>query len=153
MRIRKLTLAVCALLLGACSPAVGPGEIPPVTPKLPNALKVGDCLVGTEMAASFDVIPVTSCKNPHDGEVVHIFNATGETFDSEAMSTTADQVCGDAVVAYIGPNWENLTIDGLDLRWFKPSKTQWDLGQRQIVCFASAKSGQPDLTVSLKGKG
>ena len=116
-------------------------------------LRVGDCVVSAEMEESFSEVPVVPCNEPHDSEIVYLFDMPGTDFDDTAIEAAAKETCPEAMVDYAGPNWESISSKGLSVSFFSPTAESWKNGDHEVDCIAYTKSGDNELTYSLKDKG
>ena len=113
----------CAAVLAGCS-----GE------QSVQALQVGDCFDDTtELVELGEVrrVPPVPCEEPHDNEVFHVADYSGDTYSAAQIGDFAADVCFAAFEPYVGRSYESSV---LDIRWLEPSEESWDQGDREIVC-------------------
>ena len=117
------------------------------------SLRVGDCLISSELEDSFSEVPAVPCNEPHDSEIIYVFDMPGEIYNEEEISDAADDACLAEVANYIGPDWESLTSEGLEVSYFSPGRESWSNGDREVDCIIYTISGENELTSSVKGMG
>lgn len=117
-------------------------------------LRVGDCF-DDEAGAGEEVLEISEvaaqpCTEPHDNEVFHSFQLTGDALPSE--DEIFEQVglqCGDAFDAFVGKLWEESEFDLFPI-W--PSEASWRTGDRTVTCVLFARD-LSKLTGSAAGTG
>jgi hypothetical protein len=119
-----------------------------------HTLVVGECFNNTvSILASEDAVvdvPRENCTLDHDNEVIASIQLDATTFpgdDTLTLRGTAD--CLDEFEKFIGvPLAEAGT---LMFAFFAPSAASWELGDREILCYAYDSAAQ--TAYSLEGKG
>jgi hypothetical protein len=129
------------------SPTEGPTEVSAFD------LKVGYCFIIDDIPDTFQYVTILPCSTPHDSEVIYLFDMPDGTYDEDAIDAAADEKCLAAMDSYVGPNWRNVTSEGLWYSSFTPSSGTWSQGDREIVCIAMTNSGDNELTSSVQGMG
>lgn len=100
------------------------------------SLDVGACFDDPE---AFDLVDssdveVVDCDVPHDNEVFANQDLTGDEYPgTEAVANRADQVCLDDFDTYIGQSYDASIYE---FSWFVPSEESWEVGDREVICFA-----------------
>ena len=164
MNMRNLVAAVAALcLLGVTSgcsllgfggsPRDPDGEVTASQNVDAFSLRVGDCIISSELDENFSEVPVVPCTQPHDAEIYYLFDMPGDTFDEEAATEAAREVCPEMIEEYVGPNWAYIASEGLGAAWFLPTDDTWKRGDREVDCVAYTVSGENELTSSVKDMG
>ncbi|MDR2974274.1 MAG: septum formation family protein [Propionibacteriaceae bacterium] len=116
-------------------------------------LQVGDCLLSADLAEEFSEVPAVPCDQPHDTEVMRLFDVSEPTFDDVAIAEAADEQCASAIESYVGPNWVTILAEDLTYGYLAPTQESWSSGDREIVCLAQTVSGASSLTSTVKGTG
>ncbi len=116
-----------------------------------SALHVGDCLVVAGLADQFREIPAVPCGEPHDAEVIYIFDMPEGRFNQAAIEAAATDACRQAMNDYVGPTWDTVMDGDLQAHWFVPSDQSWRTGDREVNCLVATMSGDPTITGSAKG--
>ena len=100
-----------------------------------NDIQVGDCLaevLGTGPVTSVEVVP---CTEGHHGEAFATFTLPKTDYPGEAAVTSAaEDGCSDRVPG----NLDETVAKDLDLYFLYPKKSNWALGDRDVLCIASA---------------
>ena len=155
MKTRHLALGlatVCLLgTLSACSAISSLGNKPGTVDAF--SLKVGDCIISSELKDNFTEVPKVACTEAHDSEVILIFDIADKTFDQTSIDTQAKDKCEPALASYVGPNYATVGTQGLDWNYFSPTSDSFAKGDREIDCIAMTISGDSELTSSVKGLG
>lgn len=102
----------------------------------PQDMQVGDCYDDPENLEDGPVeineVAAVPCDEPHDNEVFHTFDLTGDTLPSEnELFAFVDQECVAAFETYTGQSY--LDSD-LDLFPLSPTDAGFDDGDRKVVC-------------------
>ncbi|MDR0849822.1 MAG: septum formation family protein [Propionibacteriaceae bacterium] len=142
-----LLLSSCSLLSGLGGSDRPTGEVSQSQQVDAFSLKVGDCLISTDLGDSFSEVPLVPCSQAHDVEIIKIFDMADGAYSQDAIDEAAYQ-CEAAIAEYVGPDWEST---GLDWNRFSPTEGSWGKGDREIDCIAYTLSGELDLTASVKG--
>jgi hypothetical protein len=161
--MKKLLVSLTALCvlgaLGGCS-LFGPAATRDADDEITSGgdvnafeLRVGDCLITAQLEDQVGSVPAVPCTQPHDAEVFYLFDVAGEDFDEDVISEAGYAECERVVAEYVGPNWEDVSSEGLEVYFMYPTTTTWDRGDREIVCLAATTSTLNELTSSLKGLG
>ncbi|MDR0488767.1 MAG: septum formation family protein [Propionibacteriaceae bacterium] len=164
MKIRKLLAGVAALcllgvtsgcsLLGLTQSRDPNAEVTASTNVDAFSLRLGDCiLTETLMQEEVGSVPVVPCSEPHDAEVIYIFDVNFEDFDAYALEEAAEEECYRAVEEYVGPNWESVSSGGLEVNYLTPTEGSWSNGDREIDCIAYSLGEELEFTSSMKGAG
>ena len=114
----------------------------------------GDCfddasveIIGDGLAAQ---VTTTSCDQPHDNEVVVVYEFPDTEFTSDEMVwEQMDQVCTDAWPDYVGIAYAD---SGLWFYYYAPTAAEWNAGNRIGVCVAYDGNLDP-ITGSVFGSG
>ena len=116
------------------------------------SLKVGDCGdVASFGGSSVSEVKLVACTEPHNGEVIYLFDMPDGAFDEDAIWDAVKDQCIKAMDSYVGPNWDEV---GLEPGGLFPSEGSWNnMHDREIVCYAQTQSGQNELTDTVKGLG
>ena len=173
MKIRNVIASVGAVclvgLLGACSSNSSSGTTTTNTPTpsvtasstaSPGAtaaalsLQLGDCLnlADVSQGSGTGAVPTVACDQPHDSEVVGIFNLTDATFDATTVQSEAQTQCNQAMTSYVGPDYATAT-PALAVEFLSPTVDTWNAGNREVDCLATTQDGTPSLTSSVQGIG
>lgn len=111
------------------------------------AFEVGDCFNDPEGAdlesdegAELTSVGAVPCNEPHDNEVVHLFEVDDDDFPGEeALTARAQEACVGPFADYVGIAFEE---SELELFPFVPTKESWEQGDREIVCAVYLPEGQ-----------
>lgn len=96
------------------------------------ALRVGDCLLDAGSATEVTDTPTVPCGEPHDYEVFHSADLSGDEFPgAEAVGAEADQICYDAFTPFVGTAYEESV---LEFDYYLPTEGSWEAGDREILC-------------------
>jgi hypothetical protein len=166
MNLRKLLVvgaAVCAVgvmsscsLLGSHTPVERDpsGQVTASGNADAFDLHVGDCMISADLQSTFSEVPATPCTDPHDSEVIYIFDMQDGVYDDNAITQAAEDQCKQAMISYVGPNYADVATGELDYTYFTPTQDGWNKqGDREIDCLAYTVSGKNELTSSVKGLG
>lgn len=106
---------------------------------------VGQCMDFPEDAVEPTEVP---CSEPHTGEIVGVHDMTDPSFPGDdAAYAAAEEFCLQAFADYVGIDFMD---SELDMMYLYPTETSWDVGDRQIACWAEPIDGTP-LTESVAG--
>ncbi len=106
---------------------------------------VGQCMDFPEDAVAPTEVP---CGEPHTGEIVGVHDMTDARFPGDdAAYAAAEEFCLQAFADYVGIDFMD---SELDMLYLYPTETSWDVGDRQIACWAEPIDGTP-LTESVAG--
>jgi hypothetical protein len=122
---------------GSSSGAGSPGSLPeprvngsPAQVALAD-LRLGDCVRDVTEGVSVTTLFVVSCGDPHEGEVVGLFDLpSGGYPGADAVDKQAGDGCADRLDAY-APGKKNL-----DVFYFSPLEEDWSAGDRSVICMA-----------------
>jgi len=136
-RIGLVGLVLGVLLLAACGGTI-------------LTLDVGTCFNDPESFAEVDDVPIVDCGEPHDNEVIANQDLTGSDFPGqEQVDNRASQICFDSFSAYVGISYEESIYE---IGWLAPSDESWDVGDREVICFAYDLNFEK-ITGSINGIG
>ncbi|MEN8237699.1 MAG: septum formation family protein [Actinomycetota bacterium] len=138
-RMGLVALVGTVLALSACSAQV-------------LTLDIGTCFDDPAVAGdvAVDDVPIVDCDTPHDNEVFANEDLTGDQFPGvEELSNRADLVCLGAFDAYVGEPYETSIYE---ISWLAPSPETWDVGDREVICFAFDMNLEK-ITGSINGIG
>jgi len=163
--IASAALAAAAVVLlsgcGLIEAAITGYELPPVRDADSQEIveggqthvlnvRIGDCLGGITNDDVIDQIDVVPCDEPHEFEVMHEFDLTGDAYpEVEAMDEITIEECDAAFAEFVGIAWEDSVLD-----WYSvaPTETSWnEVGDRVVQCFVFDPAGQ--VTGSLADAG
>lgn len=157
-RGRHPSIVLAALLtvvaLTGCSQL--PGIVEQILPERTSAhiLVVGECFnntltILTTQDALVDV-PRENCTLGHDNEVIASIQVDGAIFPGDdALIMQGFKSCLPEFEEFIGVGFEDAGT--LEYDFFVPSATSWELGDREILCFAFDSAAQTAYT--LEGQG
>lgn len=99
------------------------------------ALRAGDCIVGDIGAGQVTKVTKVDCEEEHQFEVYReaLIEPSITTFDEEAISAYAEEVCRTSLEAYIPPDDER----GLKFKFLQPTEDSWNQPEdpdRVITC-------------------
>ena len=99
------------------------------------ALRAGDCIVGDIGAGQVTKVTKVDCEMEHQFEVYReaLIDSSITTFDEEAISSFAEEVCRTTLEAYIPADDER----GLKFKFLQPTEDSWnqsDEPDRVITC-------------------
>ena len=117
------------------------------------SMYIGDCLISSDLDDQFSEVPAVPCTEPHDSEVIYIFDMPDGAYDEDAIGAAGDDQCSQEIVSYVGPNYDTVTSEGLDWTYFSPTSESWASGDREVDCLAYTLSYENELTSSVKGLG
>jgi hypothetical protein len=117
-------------------------------------LRVGDCF-DDEAAEGEEVLEISEvaarpCGEPHDNEVFHTFDLTGDTVpsDDEVYAQVGEE-CIPAFDTFVGAVYEDSELDLFPI-W--PTAAAWDQGDRAVTCALYDADGSK-LVGSAQGTG
>jgi hypothetical protein len=139
-RLVRLPLGIAAgvaLLLGlaACSdPEVATAE-------------TGDC-IETLSAGSISELPTVDCDEPHDAQVIGVFDHEGDDFPGDAeIATTAGERCEEFFEEFVGAPFTETSLSPSSVN---PTQQTWDeADDRETICLATLDDGS-QLTESIE---
>jgi len=117
------------------------------------SMYIGDCLISANLDDQFSEVPAVPCTEPHDSEVIYIFDMPDGDYNEDAIEAAGDDQCAQEIVTYVGPNYDTVSSEGLDWSYFTPTSESWDQGDREVDCIAYTASSENELTSSVKGLG
>ena len=113
-----------------------------------TALKVGDCVNNLKDSTDVLSLPGVPCTQPHEGEVFAVFDLpAGDYPGQDAVDKQVSEQCNTRLSAY-SPSAADDPAVGLFSVY--PLRQNWERGDREVVCIATATSGT--TTGSIKGK-
>ena len=168
MTSRTIAAVITALTLAAC---VGGGEgtettttAPAVETSAPTqaqetapagaeevnvfALEVGDCLTDYRATEGVVSVPTVPCSEPHSGEiyaVVPLPEGDGNYPGVEAISAQAEEKCIAEFEGFVGLSYEESV---LEFSYLAPEETEWDAGDREVLCTIHDPAGQTTGTLA-----
>jgi hypothetical protein len=112
----------------------------------PDQLRAGDCIdPAPAESATFEDLPVVSCRQPHDEEIIASRDlGAGPWPGDAAIDARSGEVCSTEFARYIG-----IPVDQsrYDLSWYTPDKETWQGGDHTILCTASDAHGKTTGTL------
>ena len=120
-------------------------------PKATHDLVVGDCFDEPAIAGEISEVPHHPCFQAHTAEVFAIVSYTGGQSGTYPTDAEFDAYAG----AQCGPVFDTYTGGGggaaatVDLGYLIPTASGWSLGDRRMVCYLVAPTGQ-SLSQSLR---
>ena len=116
-----LLVFVVGVVAAACTPSV-------------LTLSIGTCFDDPDSFEEVEDIPIIDCDSPHDNEVFANVDMTGSDYPGfEAVNNRAFQICEDNFAGYLGISYDESIYD---IAWFNPTADTWDIGDREVICFA-----------------
>ncbi len=116
-----LFVFVVGLVAAACSPSI-------------LALSIGTCFDDPDSFEVVEDVPMIDCDSPHDNEVFANVDVTGDDYPGEeAVDNRAFQMCEDKFSSYLGISYAESIYD---IGWLNPTAETWDIGDREVICFA-----------------
>jgi hypothetical protein len=148
------SLLVASVALTGCS------QLAPIVEQIlpersgAHTLLVGECFNDTvTMPTAPDAVvdvPRQNCTLHHDNEVIASIQLDGTKFPGdETASARGQEACLPEFETFIGIAFDQAGTFGYD--YFVPTAASWELGDREILCFAF-NSAAP-TAYSLRGKG
>lgn len=108
-------------------------------------LEIEDC-VNNLSAGTVSRLPRVPCSEPHDGEVVAIFDLSGSSFPGESkVQSDARDRCFKELDEYSPSTKEDDTIR---MFYLHPTQASWERGDREVTCVAKFPAKH---TGSIKG--
>ena len=104
-----------------------------------TALRVGDCINNLRDSNNVQSLPGVPCSQPHEGEVFAVFDLPAGAYPGGAA--VEDQVtkeCNDRITSYSPGSAQDPDVGLFSVY---PLEQNWNSGDRQVVCIATAKSG------------
>ena len=156
-----LAAATAACLLGMMAGCTGGGDASRDTDAQITSggnlsafsMYIGDCLISANLDDQFSEVPAVPCTEPHDSEVMYIFDMPDGDYDEDAIEAAGDDQCAQEIAEYVGPNYDTVSSEGLEWSYFTPTSESWDNGDREVDCIAFTVSSENELTSSVKGLG
>ena len=103
-------------------------------------LPVGACFDDPDDFAAVTDVPIVSCDQAHDNEVVGMNDIARPSFPGgSAVNQLATEICVAEFESYVGVSYAD---SPLDVGWFGPTEESWDAGDREVICFTFDPSGQ-----------
>jgi hypothetical protein len=113
-----------------------------------TALQVGDCVNDLKNSTNVLSLPGVPCTQPHEGEVFAVFDLpAGDYPGTAAVDEQVTKECTDRIEAYSPSAARD---PGVGLFSVYPLEQNWNRGDRQVVCIATAATGT--TTGSIKGR-
>jgi hypothetical protein len=92
---------------------------------------VGDCFNEDGGGEDVSDVPAVPCVEPHDNEVFHLFDLTGDVFPVD-IDEQADAGCMAQFAAFVGIEYDASTE--IDFFTISPSADTWSEGDREVIC-------------------
>jgi hypothetical protein len=157
---RAARLSWAAPLLVASVALTGCSQLAPIVEQIlpersgAHTLLVGECFNDTvTMPTAPDAVvdvPRQNCTLDHDNEVIASVQLDGESFPGdEAVAVRGQEACQPEFEAFIGVGFDQAGTLGYD--FFVPTVASWELGDREILCFAFNSAGP--TAYSLRDRG
>ena len=125
MYCRRLASAASVVILALATAGCASGVL---------ELQVGTCFDQPQDLAAVTDVPVVNCDDPHDNEVIGFVEVARSSFPgAEVIGDLAFVRCVLALEAYAGVDYAD---SPLDVGWIGPTEESWDIGDREIICFA-----------------
>jgi Septum formation len=103
-----------------------------------TSVQVGDCLKNLEENPTIGTLPGVPCSEPHEGEVVGLFDLPmGDYPDQASMERQANTRCSELLQAYSASAFDDRSVG---LFYLYPLKAAWP-DDREVVCVAAAIDG------------
>ncbi len=97
-------------------------------------LEVGTCFDDPDSYESVSDVPIVDCDQPHDNEVFANEDLTGSEYPgSDQVKNRADAICLEKFASYVGIAYEDSIYD---IGSLFPTDQTWDVGDREVICFA-----------------
>ena len=119
------------------------------------SLQVGTCFndedgdIDSGSGEEITDVPIRECNKPHDYEVYHLFELTGDSLPSaEEFDRQIEENCIPAFEEYVGKSYDESIYA---MSTLSPSLDTWKTGDHEVVCFLYNDRGE-QLTESIKGK-
>lgn len=117
-----------------------------------SGVRIGDCFddgeISDEDVVEVGAVAAKPCGEPHDNEVFHRFELSGDTLPSDdAIMQQAGEVCIEVFDTFVGTVYEESELDFFPM-W--PGQAAWDAGDRTVTCSIYALDGSK-LTGSAQG--
>jgi hypothetical protein len=113
------------------------------------SLQLGDCLDAA--TTEVDSVPVVPCAEPHESEVVALFDLPeGDYPGAEAVIEAAETGCtGERFTSYVGIEYPQSQYL---ISYLVPTEQTWDaIDDREIVCLVTGPDAEP-LVGSVEGR-
>ncbi len=126
------------------------GSVPSTAPDRVAAtdLQVGECVNDVHDTTSLLSLPAVPCTAAHEGEVYAVFSLPAGPYPGQAAIDAQTQDQCRARLATYSPSAP--TDPEVGISFVYPFERNWNAGDRQVVCIATAESGT--TTGSIKGR-
>ncbi|MFG2087639.1 MULTISPECIES: DUF4190 domain-containing protein [unclassified Spirillospora] len=154
------SFALRSAVTGSSSGDLGspPGTSEPESKEVDaKRMKVGDCINDDQGATNapvdgepveVDSVKIVSCKGPHDGEVVAIFQLPGSiTPTDQQMNTLASSGCRPRMRSKLS---RDPAARSLATSYYYPTTESWRQGDRDVTCVAVSANEGTKLTRPLR---
>lgn len=132
-----IVAAIVAIIMTSAS-RDSSGEITDAGDVSAFKLETGDCVSDLELSRAITSLPAVPCDEPHQAEVVGVFDLPDGEYPSGAeLTSQADAGCADRLSLY-APTAMN--DSSLQISYLYPLEKQWPT-DREVVCFAVATTG------------
>lgn len=142
-------VAIGAILVVGIIAAINEGNLRDESGEITSAgdvtlaeLAPGDCVNGlsAEEDEMFSELPAVPCAEPHQGEVVAIFDLPkGDWPGEDAAYEQAWDGCVDRFADY---SFEAYDDPSVGMFYLAPTRTTWRLGDREVICIAEFLEGE-----------
>ena len=114
-------------------------------------IRAGDCLDDATVGDDeVDSLPLVTCDQPHDTEVVAVVTAEGEDYPGdEAIGKQAEELCVAEFEEYVGLAYADSMYQ---VGYYTPTSGSWQSGDREIVCTVYDPAGKIETTLESAGK-
>lgn len=122
-----LVLAGCSAGNAGPAPSSTPSPTPTIATTLRTDLAAGDCYDTVDTAS----VELVECTESHGFEVFASLVLPDGDYSTSGIETTASDRCRSAFASFIGIVYDE---SALTLRYLAPSRTTWELGDREVLC-------------------
>jgi hypothetical protein len=112
-------------------------------------IEVGDCWNDpSSESTQTETLPVVPCDQPHDKEVIFLFDLTGDEFDQAAVEPAVEAECVPAFEEFVGTDYQT---SELYLHYISPTSESWEAGDREVICSIYDGTNNEPLVGSMEG--
>lgn len=127
-----LIAVVIVIVIATSAERSGTGDVTRPGSESFEDVREGDCVSDVEQGVAFS-LEVVPCDQPHKAEVYAIFDLPDTPYPGASTVTSlAESGCNSRLPTSLS--------DGLDVYYYYPQESNWDAGDRAVLCLVGSDS-------------